>query len=198
MSTDRFTIEYTTTSGFDLDITPFPPYYVDLIEDVYPVREYPKRIIELLAGDVVTEEYEPSEDKPDEDDEDYHLWLKWYEVEDYNNKLEPVRIRVRRDMLLSLCVTIKDGPEDVSDSAWIERIEIPFGGDYHVSDEPGQRLLTFIKYVVLTHSEDTDSVLEQAMFPEVTLQGVGRALQGFRGDLGQFTANGDTRKRQQK
>lgn len=198
MDTERFTIEHTTTSGFDLDITPFPPYYADLVEDVYPLKEYPKRVIELLAGDVVTEEYEPPEDKPDEDHEDYHLWLKWHEAKDYNDTIEPVRIRVRRDMLLSLCVTVKDGPEDISDSAWIERIETPFGGDYHVSDEPGQRHLTFLKYIVLTHSEDTDFVLQQAMFPEVTLQGVGRALIGFRGDLGRFTANGDSGEGQQK
>ncbi|KKN38125.1 hypothetical protein LCGC14_0756470 [marine sediment metagenome] len=191
MSEDKFVIEYTTTSGFSLEITPLPPYYMDIIDDVYPYKEYPKRNIELLAGDVITEDYELPDEKPDEDDEDYPLWLKHKETESYNAKLDDTIVRVRRDLLLSLCVTVKDGPINIEDQQWIDKVEAPFKGDYTIPEDPGLRRLVFIKYMALAHMTDADNVIQQAMFQEVTLQGIGQALDGFQSEMGRLATSGD-------
>lgn len=191
MSEDKFVISYTTTSGFLLEITPLPPYYMDVIEDVYPYKEYPKRSIELAAGDVISQDYELPDEEPGEDDEDYHLYLRYKEAESYNTTIEETRIRVRRDMLLSLCVTVKDGPIDIGDQQWVDKVEAPFRGDYSVPEDPGLRRLVFIKYMALAHMNDADNVIQQAMFQEVTLQGIGQALDGFQGDVGRLDVNGD-------
>ena len=199
MSEERFSIEYTTKSGFLLEITPLPPYYGDIIDDLYPLKEYPKRVIELLAGDIVTKDYELPEEEPAEDDEDFHLWLKWHEAEEYNKKLERTKNRARRDLLLSLCVEVKKGPIDFDNDDWLDKIEAPFIDiNFQVPEHRGQAMLMFIKYIVLTDQQDVDIVMQGAMFQEVTLEGIGHALQNFRSNMGRAASDGSDNKRQEE
>jgi hypothetical protein len=190
---DKYTTELETQSGYVLEITPLPPYYADIIDDLYPFMDYPKRAIELLAGDVYYQDYEMPAEPPDDDDDDFHLYYKYKDAEEYNDKLTGIRARVKRDMLLSLCVDVIDGPEDIEDTAWAEDIEAAVADqNYKVPTDYGQRKLMFLKYVILTNKHDIDTVLRTSMFQEVTIPGIGRALEGFRDIMGQGSSTGDS------
>lgn len=192
-----YAIERTLSSGFKIAITPLPPYYADIIEDLYPLLDYPAREIKLMAGDIFREPYEPGEIAPDplEDEEGYGLWLRWHEVDEYNEITKKKRVRAKRDLLFSLCVNILDGPVDIKDKEWLERLEAPFVEDKIQNDvvlaHAGQKRLLFLKYVVITDKEAHDLVINDAMFPEVSLEGIGHALSGFRSPLGQSILRGD-------
>ena len=176
-------------SGFTISITPLPPYYADIIEDMYPEREYPSRMIKLHAGDIYKEPYELPDEEPDHEDEEYYgLWLLWHEVDEYNEDIKKKKLRSKRDLLLSLCVNILDGPIDIDDEEWVERIEAPFVEEGKekgvVLKHEGQKLLLFLKYVVITDMESHKLIMNDAMFPEVSMQGVSHALHKFRDNVG--------------
>ena len=185
--------EYATTrtlpSGFTIATTPLPPYYADIIEDIYPFRDPPVREITLHAGDVYEEPYEPPDEMPDPEDEEYYaLWLRWHEVERYNEEIKKKKMKAKRDLLLSLCVHIIDGPVDIDSEDWIQRIEAPFVEDDQQKDivlqHKGQKHLLFLKYVVITDMESHKLIMDDATFKEVSLQGIGYALHGFRDNVG--------------
>lgn len=186
-------------SGFTIAVTPLPPYYMDVITDIYPVKEYPKREIVLRAGDIYYEEYTPTEDRPEEED-DLALWLEWHEVKRENKKREERVGRMREELLLSLCVNILDGPIEIDDKSWQDRIVAPFVRDFgeniRLYDTVSQKRLLFIKYVVITTLPEKEQVISDAMFTEVSLQGISNALNGFQGDMGPGTADRSSPSRQ--
>lgn len=184
-----YAITRTLPSGFTVSTTPVPPYYADIIEDLYPVRKFPTRKVVLLAGDIYDEPYDPPDEEPDHEDlEQYGLWLKWHEVEEYNEDLKKRKLRLKRDLLLSMCVNILDGPIDIDDSEWIERLEAPFveeGKERSVIlNHQGQKRLLFLKYIVITDLESLELILNDAVFKEVNMQGISHALHNFRGEVG--------------
>lgn len=179
----------TLPSGFTVAITPIPPYYADIVEDMYPEREYPGRTITLLAGDTYTEPYEPPEEPDHDNVEEYGLWLKWHEVDEFNKRLKQKKSRLKRDLSLSLCVHIVDGPVDIDDEEWMLKLEAPFveeGREKSVLlEHKGQKRLLFLKYVVITDLQSYELIMREAIFEEVSMQGITRALHNFRGDVGQ-------------
>ena len=185
---DSYEIQYKTKSGFSLEITPLPPYYLDIVEDLHPLLDYPAREINLLAGDVVEEPYDPPEEKPDSDHDDYGLWLRWHEVDKHNKAVEKKRIRAKRDLLMSVCIKILDGPIDVDDESWMIDLEAPFIDiEFKVPKHVGERKLMFLKYHVIRSIEEAQEITQITMFKEVSMEGVSRALKGFQGNLGRDT-----------
>ena len=185
----EYAITRTLPSGFTIAVTPLPPYYADIIEDIYPERTYPTRKIVLHAGDIYDEPYELPKKEPDHADlEQYGLWLKWHEVDKFNEELKKKKVRMKRDLLLSLCVNILDGPIDIDDDEWIERIEAPFveeGKEKSVNLlHKGQKRLLFLKYIVITDLQSLELIMNDTVFKEVSVQGISNALHNFRGEVG--------------
>lgn len=169
-------------SGYTVEVRPLPPYYMDFVETAIPFLEYPRRKLELVSGDVVYEKYKPPKEPPLEADlDEFLLWSYYQEVDDYNKTVDDRRKRARQDFLFSNCVTVIDGPEDVSSDDWVKRVEAAFvDQNFKVPPHSGARMLFFIKAVVIRHMDDATAILEAATFQEVSMQGVVSALQNFR------------------
>ena len=185
----EYAITRTLSSGFTISTTPLPPYYADIIDDLYPEREYPFREVILHAGDVYKEPYDLPDEEPDhENEEDYGLWLLWHEVDEYNKDIKKKKLRAKSDLLLSLCVNILDGPIDIDDEEWVQRIEAPFVEEGMekgvVLKHEGQKLLLFLKYVVITDIDTHNQIMNDTAFREVSLQGISHALHSFRDNVG--------------
>lgn len=164
---------------------PLPPYYMDIVEMVYPLLDKPKREITLLAGDKYYEKYEMPDEPPDISDADYELYVKTKYVEERNEEIKEMRKRARRDLLLSTCIEILDGPEKPEDEQWVQELEAPFQDmDFQMAEHEGFRRLMFIKMRVLTDTQDASNVQAAALYEEVSEQGITSALQGFRNPLG--------------
>lgn len=174
----------TLVSGFTVDVHPLPPYYKDLIEEQYPLPDYPMRKISLAAGDVIDWPYDPPEQMPVEGSEDYDLYLRWKSVHAQREFVEEKRVKAKTDYLLATCVEIVDGPELVESQTWVSKVEAAFP-DYKVPEHPGKRLLIFLKTQVITSPQELELLISLALSPEVTMQGIVRALQGFQDILEQ-------------
>lgn len=173
-------------SGFTVRVKPLPPYYKDLINDNFPLRDYPTRKIRLAAGDVVDWPYKPSEEEPSKDDEDYDLWITWHAVDRDREDTEKQRTRARNDFLLANCVEVLEGPVDFEDDEWVYKVEAAFQEqNYTVPEHPGARLLVFLKTQVITDPTEFEVLVQLSIAPEVRMQGVLNALRGFQGDMGQ-------------
>jgi hypothetical protein len=193
--TTKYSVTFELSSGFTIQVEPFPPYYVDFLDDLMPFKKYPKRKLTLAGGDVVEFEYTPPETPPDASDvEEYELYLLWHSVDEENKQITIMRDRAKRDYLLSHCVEIISGPVDINDNVWVERLEAAIP-DIEISDHPGARRLAFIKSVVVRTLAEYDKILAASLFPEVTMQGIMTALQGFRGDVGR---NSNSRRHRRK
>jgi len=171
-------------SGYAINVKPLPPYYVDLVEDRFPFQEFPKRKIRLTSGDIINWPYEPPDTPPDEGDPDHDLYISWKSAEIENEVVKERRKRAKRDFLLANCIEVVSGPERLDDVGWTERVEASFDG-WKVPTHPGQRLLIFIKTQVVLHSHEMELILSLCTSPEVTMQGILNALQGFRVDVGE-------------
>ena len=166
------------SSGFHIQVKPLPPYYIDLIEDVLPLPEFPTRKLVLAAGDVAEWPYEPKEEVADPSHEDYSLYMKWKSVEREREAILKKRDKARKDFLISNCVTIVDGPVEFNDDLWVNKVEAAFE-DYEVPTHHGKRLLVFLKTQVISTPEELELILGFALQQEATMQGIVHALQGF-------------------
>lgn len=188
---DRFQRVFNLRSGFTIGVKPLPPYYMDVVEMVYPLLDLPKREITLLAGDKYYESYKMPEEPPDEHSDDYELYVKTKYVNERNEEIKQLRQRARRDLLLSTCIEILDGPEEYTDEHWVQELEAPFTDqDFQVSEHEGFRRLLFIKMRVLTDTQDAANAQQAALYQEVSEQGISDALRGFRHQVGRGTVAG--------
>lgn len=173
------------SSGFTISVQPLPPYYIDFIEDEFPLEDYPKRKVMLVGGDTVELEYTPPEQMPDADNiEDYELYVKWHAVALENAGIMKLRERARRDFLLSTCVTIVSGPIDIASNEWVQKLEAAMPEGYEVPTHPGKRILAFLKSQVIRSAPEYGAIIQATMFTEATMQGVGDALRGFQNEMG--------------
>lgn len=180
----ELSITLTLKSGFIVTVKPLPPYYLDFIDEAYSIKEYPDRELTLAGGDILKIDYTPPEEAPDASDTaEYELYVMWHAIDKYNTKMKQLRDKLRRDFLLSTCVTVESGPISIDDDSWIINIEgaLP---DYEAPTHDGERRLAFMKAVVVRTQDDLQLIVRSAMFPEVTMQGIEHALQGFQGDMG--------------
>lgn len=171
-------------SGFVVRVKALPPYYKDLLDDTIPLPEYPTRTIILAAGDEIEWPYEPKEEHFDPDHEDYELYVRWKAVDEERNQLTELRKKARRDFLLSNCVDVVEGPYDLDDVEWVQRVEAAFE-DWSVPTHPGRKYLIFLLTQVITDAEDMELVMKLSTAAEVSMQGVLNALRSFPVDLGQ-------------
>lgn len=182
-----YSIRFTLSSGFVIDVQPLPPYYIDFLDDEYPLLKYPKRIVQLAGGDTAEFDYTPPEAAPEPSDvEEYELYIKWHNVQQRNVDIEKQRARAKRDFLLATCITIVSGPVDISDNVWVEKLEGVFP-DIVIPDDVGGRMVMFLKTVVIRTTEEFEPIVHASLFPEVTMQGIQAALQGFRDPMGRST-----------
>jgi hypothetical protein len=170
------------SSGYEIIVKPLPPYYKDLIEQQFPLPEYPKRKITLIAGDVVEWPYEPSDDIPEEDSEDYELYIRWHDIDRSRAEISKLQKQASVDYLLSMCVEVVDGEYSIDDENWVLKLEGAFD-NYEVPKHKGRRFLTFLKHFVITTKEEMDYVIHVSTSPEVTMQGILDALQGFQNSV---------------
>ena len=185
MSSDIQRKRIDLTSGFTISVQPLPPYYADFIEDAYPYAEYPKRKLTLAGGDILEIDYSPPENPPDVTDTDeYELYIEWFSTKSLNDEITLKRERAKRDFLLASCVTIDHGPIDMSDDSWVTMLEAAFD-NYVIPTHVGKRMLAFLKSCVIRTTSEYNRVMQAAMFPEVTMQGITTALRGFPDTVGQ-------------
>ena len=177
-------------SGFTVRIRPLPPYYKDLIDETIPFPEYPIRIITLASGDEVEWPYEPKDEHFDPEHEDYDLYMRWKSVDAKVAELTLIRNKARVNFLLSSCVDVVEGPYDLDDVEWAQRVEAAFE-NWSVPTHPGRRYLVFLKTQVITDVEDMEIVISLSTAAEATMQGVLSALRGFPVDLGQGESRED-------
>lgn len=178
-------ITRTLDSGFTISVVPMPPYYMDVIDNVYTKKQYPKRVYTNTAGDSFTLDYQPPETLSDDaDDIDRDLFYEWQHVKQYNKDLDQKKLKAREDFLLSMCVDITDGPVDITDRDWQERVEAVFGEGFKVPKHPGALRLLFLKAVVITSPDDKEWIIQTALFKEVSMQDISYALHNFRDNVG--------------
>ena len=176
-------IEIELNSGFTVHVSSLPPYYMDMINDRFPIPEYPSREIALVSGDIVDWPYEPGEDVPEEDHEDYELFVKWHTVDKKRKEVTNQRNTARVDYLLNMCVEIIDGPIEFDDQESLAyKLETAFP-DFHIPEDKGQRRLLFIKHFVITTALELNSIVSSSTSQEVSMQGITSALRGFRDNL---------------
>jgi hypothetical protein len=166
------------SSGFVIELKPLSPYYLDFIEDQFPLPKFPSRKIILASGDTIDFEYTLPKAAP-EDVEELELYLRYKQAEFERNDVEVLRNRARRDFLLATCVYVKEGPIDFDDKEWEGRVEAAFP-KFTVPTHKGKRMLTFLKAIVITTAEEMDLVLQGCLYQEVDMQSIFDALQGFR------------------
>lgn len=167
-------------SGFTISVKPLPPYYMDWIDDVYPVPEYPKRQIKLMTGDTDYWPYKPPDIQPSEDNrEEYELYQRWLVADAARGDIENKRNRARRDFMLSNCVTVVAGPYTMDDPEWLENVEAPFVASKRVPMHKGYRKLLFIKTQVIVTLDDWVRVSQTATYEEVAMSGVVAAMRGY-------------------
>lgn len=172
------------SSGFEVFVTPLPPYYKDIIFDRFPLRDYPKYMFETLAGDKVPWPYKPPEEMPDpdEDQQGWELYMQWHAVDEFNKDQEKRRERAKIDFLIANCVTIRDGPYDIEDTEWMDRVEAAFPG-MTVPEHAGECMLLFLKTQVITTVDEAELIMESCTSPEVSAQGIRIALENFRRNM---------------
>lgn len=176
-------VEITLSNGFIVSVTPLPPYYIDWIDDAFPLPKPPMRIMKLVSGDEVEYDYIVPEEIPSADNvEEYGLYLRYREFLRNTEEVQKYRDRARRDFLLSVCISIVSGPVDIASDEWKNKLEAPFK-DYKVSDHPGKKLLAFMKSVVLVTAADFEIVIQSALYKEVTMQGILNSLRSFRTEM---------------
>lgn len=170
-------------SGFTVEVSPLPPYYMDLVDERFPFPEYPSRKINLISGDVAEWPYDPPEDEKDipaMGDDDYELYAKWRDVHAKRRKVSEKRQRARIDYLLGMCVEIVDGPIDFEDeSQWDYKFSAAFP-DFELPESKGEKYLLFLKHFVIRSAQDLNLVIASSTAKEVSMQGIQNALQGFR------------------
>jgi len=179
---DPFGQDIVLSSGYTIFVQPLPPYYRDLIDQQFPLPKYPKRTIELAAGDSVDWPYEPPDEPVDKDHADYELYVRWHSVTEKREQIEKVISLARVDYLLSMCVNVLDGEFEVSDDDWVDRLEAAFT-DFQIPKHKGKRYLYFLKHVVIRTTEEMDMIINMSTSPEVTMQGILAALQGFQDNM---------------
>lgn len=172
-------IELNLSSGFTVFVKPLPPYYIDVIEEILPLPEFPTRKIVLAAGDIAEWPYEPTDEAASPDHEDYTLYAKWKSVKIQRESILQKRDKARKDFLLSNCVRVVTGPVKYESDDWVNRVEAAFE-NYTVPEHEGKRLLIFLKTQVIATPEELEVIINYALSPEVTVQGIINALQGFR------------------
>lgn len=183
--TEHKGIELPLSSGFTVLVKPLPPYYLDFIDDEIPLLKFPVRKLKLVSGDTVDLEYMPPDAVPPENNvEEYELYVKYMVIHKKNAELQKLRDRARSDFLLSNCVSIVSGPVDYEDTAWVVKLEASFK-DYKVPSHAGKRMLAFLKSNVITSTTEKETIVSTACFQEVNLQGIIDALRGFQSSMEQ-------------
>lgn len=176
---DKFKIPIELTSGFSIEVTPLPPYYLDFLDDILPIPEFPQRKIILASGDTFECEYVKPENPPNSSDNtESELYMRYVETEHKIEKILVERTRAKRDFLFSNCITVVSGPYEVDSEEWVNRLEA-IHPTYKVSSHKGRRLLAFIKSNVVTSKEEAEYILQTCAFTEVGMQGIINALRGF-------------------
>ena len=180
-------IRLTLSSGFTVLVKPLPPYYLDFIEEQFPLKKYPTRKMKLIAGDIIDIEYLIPNSVPEASNvEEYELYISYKNAEAKNDEIEVLREKARTDFLLSNCVVIESGPIELSSEDWVNRVEAAFP-NYKVSTHPGKRLLAFLKSNVIVDAKERSAIIESACYQEVNLQGIIDALLGFQLEMGRKT-----------
>jgi len=171
------------SSGFTIEVRPLPPYYLDFMDDALPYLDPVKREIVLAAGDIHTINYTVPETPPDVSDaEEYALYVKHIEIAQKNQEILTIRDRSRRDYLLVSCVEVKEGPVDINDNEWLERL-LTSMPEIEPPATPQKRKLMFLKAVVIGSQSDYAAIIQASLFQEVNMQGVTSALRGFRSQV---------------
>lgn len=187
---EPYGIKLPLSSGFIVFVKPLPPYYKDIINETLLMPEYPCRKIDLAAGDVIDWPYEPPEEPLEAGHEDYELYISWKSIDEERKRVEVSRKKARMDFLLVNCVNVLDGPVKFEDDEWIKRVEASFSdGDYAMPEHWGKRYLVFIKSQVITTMVEMETILQYALSPEVSMQGIINALRGFRSEMGETGHN---------
>lgn len=177
-------MRYTTSNNYLIEINPLPPFYMDFIEAVYPLKEYPNRIVKNVAGDILELEYKPLQEHSDPEHAYYDLWITWTAVDEHNARMKDLRNKARIDFLLVSCVDVLEGRYTLESTEWSDKLVSIFGDDYHVPHAKRDRLLLFLKYEVIRTLTDKEFILQSAMYPEVNMQGIVDALHTFQNPLG--------------
>lgn len=184
MTDNSHSTQFILQSGFVVAVKPLPPYYLDFINEELPLPDLPMRKLTLKSGDVVDFEYIVPDAAPDVTDVDeFELYMLHKQAIRKRNEVNDIRNKMRQDYLLSTCVDILEGPVDINSDEWIKRIQAALPS-YVVPPEPYKRRLAFIKAVVITTLDEQNNILNASIFPEVTMQSITNALQGFQVSLG--------------
>lgn len=172
-------MSHTLSSGFTISVKSLPPYYMDIVQDAIPLLDYPMRTVRLMAGDVDHWPYKPPDDPPNESDtEEFELYRRWHAADEGNRDRQEKRKRAKRDLLLSLCVTVEDGPFSVDDQDWVHRVEGAFE-DFKVPKHVGRRELLFLKSQVILEISEFEMIMGLATYSEISMQGVTSAMEGY-------------------
>lgn len=168
------------------------PFAFDHITSRYPFEPEVERLIELATGDTATWPYDPPEEVPPPDDEDWELYVRYKSTEGHNQKMEIARQRERVEFFKVNCVDVARAPAFSFRIflsrlyKWVKRIlgqpvlRMPFQRSY----------ITWFDTEVIRSEGDWMWIVRAATVREVTLDSVlEAAARSFPGDVRGETAH---------
>jgi len=181
---------YSLSSGFVVEVGTLGPHALWPIEQKYKDPGPWTYQVETKIEGIVEFIYDPPNESPDKekDPEGWELYQCWRSHEAKRQAIREQYVQARTLFMLLNCVTVIDGPCTVDDTEWYKRIE-------HMVSEPKthseRRLLFFLTQVFAISSNEFQLITQRAVAPEVTIEGVLEALEGFRSSMGGDGSSGN-------
>jgi len=168
-------------SGYLVRVRGRGPFAFDHITNRFPFEPEVERTIYLATGDEATWPYDPPDEMPPPDDEDYELWIRAKAVEARNQKMEIERARERVEFFKVNCLDVVRAP--------VFSLRVFWGKFYKawkrllgqpVLRMPFQRsYITWLDTEVIRSEDDWMWIVRESQIREVTLDSVLDAARSF-------------------
>lgn len=167
----------TLTTGFELEITPLPPYALDALQQKYRPVEF-KRAVLLASGATEYLVYDSPGTPPSPGEgEEYDLWVRYQAHQRVEKEKAETYYRERAYFLLAKCVKVISGPSKLEDPDWVdllEAFEIP------LPTNPIRKRVLWLWQVVFGGNLELYTVTEKyAVIDNLTMTEVQAAVQGM-------------------
>ena len=168
-------------SGYLVRVRGRGPFAFDHITSRYPFEPEVERTIHLATGDEAAWPYDPPDEMPPKDDEDFELYIRYKSTEAHNQKMEIGRQRERVEFFKVNCVDVARAPVfslrvflSKLYKAWKRLLGQP------VLRMPFQRsYITWLDTEVIRSEDDWMWIVRESQIREVTLDSVLDAARSF-------------------
>jgi hypothetical protein len=163
------------TTGFEIEITPLPPYSLDALQQKYRSVEF-KRGVVVASGVTEYIVYDPPDKVPDRNEmpEEYNLYNQYLSHQAKEREKYELYTRERTAFLLAKCVKVVSGPTQFEDEDWREMLAA-FG--LELPANPIRQKVLWLQQVVFGGTVEYISVLSKyAIIDNLTMDDVKAAM----------------------